>query len=213
MCKDWKKKAAKAFSRFLRNDNKTPLRSFPDPAKGGELTTDTRRVEELFRDTWQPIFNCAENIPPPSWERFAPKFHDHLTPLNAVNGGYFIAKELAAQAARFNNGAVGGVDGWLPAELRLLPHGAWEDRVLLEKVIIENGASPDVYYQVPILVLREGKGRTTKEHRRLFIFVSNYRLTSGVWCTRLKEPLRLFLHEGACGAIADNECIETAWDS
>ena len=109
-------------------DNKTPLRSFSDPANEGKLTTDTRRVEELFRDTWQPIFNRAKNVPPPNWEQFEAKYQNYLTPLRPVNAEHFAAKELAAQAARFNNGAVGGVDGWLRAELRLLPIGAWEDR-------------------------------------------------------------------------------------
>ena len=67
------------------------------------------------------------------------------------------------------------------------------------------------YYQVPILMLRKGKGRTPKEHRGLSILVSNYRLISGVWWARLKEPLKAFLHEGASGGIADHGCIETAW--
>jgi len=43
--------------------------------------------------------------------------------------------------------------------------------------------------------------------------VTSYRLSSGVWWTRLKIPIKTFLHAGSCGGIADHECIETAWDS
>jgi hypothetical protein len=110
MCHGWKKKAAQAFFRFLRNDNKTPLRSFPDPDNGGKLTSDTRRVEELFCNTWKPIFNRPDNELPPDWEHFKAKYKEPLTPLDPVRADDFQAKELAAQAAKFKNQTVGGID-------------------------------------------------------------------------------------------------------
>jgi len=213
MCHGWKKKAAQAFFRFLRNDNKTPLRSFPDPDNGGKLTSDTRRVEELFGKTWKPIFNRPASELPPDWEHFEAKYKDYLTPLDPVQDDEFQAKELAAQAAKFKTRTIGGIDAWSPAEQRLLPLEAWEDRTHVERIIRTNGTYPDVYYQVPMPMLRKGKGRTPKEHRGLSIFVTSYRLTSGAWWTRLKVPIKKFLHAGACGGIADHEFIETAWDS
>ena len=213
MCQGWKKNAAQAFFRFLRNDNKTPLRSFHDPQNEGKLTSDTRRVEELFGDTWRPIFNRPDSEPPPDWEHFEARYKDHLTPLDPVKADDFQAKELAAQAAKFKKRTVGGIDAWLPAEQRLLPLEAWEDRTYVERTIRSNGTYPDVYYQVPMPMLRKGKGRTPKEHRGLSIFVTSYRLTSGAWWTRIKEPLKPWLHGASCGGIADHECIEMAWDS
>jgi hypothetical protein len=110
MCHNWKKQAAKAFFRFLRNDNKTPLRSFADPSNGGKLTT--RRFEEPFRDAWQPVFNRLVNVLPTGWDNFESKYKDYLTSLVGIRDDNFDAHELAAQAARFNRGAVGGLDGW-----------------------------------------------------------------------------------------------------
>jgi hypothetical protein len=150
MCHGWKKKAAQAFFRFLRNDNKTPLRSFPDPDNGGKLTSDTRRVEELFGKTWKPIFNRPASELPPDWEHFEAKYKEYLTPLDPVKADDFEANELAAQAAKFKNRTVGGIDAWLPAEQRLLPLEAWEDRTHVEKTIRSSETYPDVYYQVPM---------------------------------------------------------------
>ena len=144
-----------------------------DPSNGGKLNTDTRRVEELFRDAWQPVFNRPVNVQPPDWDSFESKYEDYLTPLVGIRDDAFDAHELAAQAARFNRGAVGGLDGWTPAEQKSLPIGAWEDRVHVEKLIATRGQYPDVYYQVPIPMLRKGEGRTPKEHRGFFIFVTN----------------------------------------
>ena len=52
-----------------------------------------------------------------------------------------------------------------------------------------------------------------KEHRGLYIFVTKYRPSSGVWWTRIQKLLKQWIHKASIGGVADHECIETAFDA
>ena len=68
LTKNWRQTSAKAFMRYIRNDSKTPLASFPDPEKAGERTCDLKQIESLFNKAWERIYNRPADTPPPELE-------------------------------------------------------------------------------------------------------------------------------------------------
>ena len=69
--------------RYIRNDNKVPHASFPDPDNGGHLTADPKRIDELFRQEWHDVYNTANGKP--SWEKFYEAYGDYIKPLEGVD--------------------------------------------------------------------------------------------------------------------------------
>ena len=110
------------------------------------------------------------------------------------------------------NGA-GGLDGWAPAEFKLMPLTVRVDRETVENCILVAQKHPDVYYHAPIVLLRKGEGRTPKQHRGITILITSYRQTSGIWWNRIKKPLLEWVHGGACGGLPGTEPTLAAWDA
>ncbi len=77
------------------------------------------------------------------------------------------------QVKRSNPWSSGGVDGWLPAELRLLPISAWEDRLPADTLFEIQGAFPEAYLTVPMAMLRNGDGITPLDHRAISVHTAN----------------------------------------
>ena len=152
---NWRKTSAKALFRYIRNDNKIPHPSFPDPDNGGHLTADPTRIDELFRQQWHDVYNTNEEKP--SWEKIYDKYGDYIVPFEGIDASPLSAREMHRQAHKAKSGA-GGLDGWTPAEFKLMPSAVWEDRVLVEECIMKARKYPSVYYHAPIVLLRTGEG-------------------------------------------------------
>ena len=146
---NWRKTLAKAMFRYIRNDNKIPHASFPDPDKGGHLTADPTRIDELFRQQRHDVYNTTEDKP--SWEKFRDEYGDYITPFEGIDTSPLSAQEMHKQAQRAQNGA-GGLDGWTPAEYKLMPAAVWEDRVMVENCIVKAKKYLAVYYHARIVL-------------------------------------------------------------
>ena len=161
--------------RYIRNDNKILHSSFPDPDNGGHLTADPTRIDELFRQQWHDVYNTTDDKP--SWEIFFDEYKDYITPFEGIDTSPLSAQEMHKQAQRAKNGA-GGLDGWTPAEHKLMPAAVWKDREVVEECIAKAKQHPAVYYYAPTVLLRKGEGRTPKQHRGITILVTSYRQAS-----------------------------------
>ena len=101
---DWKQTSAKAYMKHIRSDNKAPLASFPDPDNFGNYTANTKRIDELFCEAWEPVFQRHIDQPPPDWSKFQERYADYITPIGISDDGPPTAKEVHAQAGRFWSG-------------------------------------------------------------------------------------------------------------
>jgi hypothetical protein len=106
--KDWKQASAKAFMKHIRNDNKAPLASFPDPDNIGNYTANTKRIDKLFCEAWEPVFQRPADQPPPDWSKFKERYGAYITPIGINVNGPPTAEELHAQAKRFWSGSATG---------------------------------------------------------------------------------------------------------
>ena len=176
------------------------------------MTSDPNRIDQLFNDAWREVYNRPHDIPPPNWEKFKEMYAEYAQPLVGIDDGNITAQELIDAVKRMKNGAA-GLDGWSPAEFKLLPSVAWEDRVIVEACIFAACKYPDPYYFAPIVMLRKGEGLEPKDNRGITILLTSYRLSSAVWWQRISKPLTEWVHPGACGGLPATECMLAAWDS
>ena len=82
---DWKRTSAKAYLKYIRNDCKAPLTTFPDPQNNNKLTCDSKRIEELFVEAWKGVYNRAEEELPPSWDDLLDKYGEHIGKLGHIS--------------------------------------------------------------------------------------------------------------------------------
>ena len=144
LCTNWRTTSAKAFFRYLRNDSKVPLASFMNPSTNTR-TCEPREVDHLFHKQWHDVYNDDS---PPNIIEFLNEYSDYCSPMQPILDTPFTADELQAQALRFANGSARGVDGWAPAELKILPFAIWKHRVLVETIIFKHKKHPDQYRHV-----------------------------------------------------------------
>ena len=132
-------------------------------------------------------------------------------PFDGIDASSLSAREM--HRAHTANSGAGGLDGWTPAEFKLMPAVIWEDRVLVEECIMRARKYPSVYYHAPIVLLRKGEGRTPKQHRGITILITSYRQASCIWWDRMRKPMLKWVHKGACGGLPGTEPTLAAWDA
>ena len=88
---------------------------------GKELTGNMNRIHEEFRTQWEPVFNRLKSNPP-NYNAFR---EQNVKYVNGTSAGDRLPNATQLQhAARASKGTASGIDGWLPAELALLPRAA-----------------------------------------------------------------------------------------
>lgn len=115
------------------------------------------------------------------------------------------------------------MDGWHPAELRILLRGAWDRRAAVLKLLYELEASPEAYHHVANPAIKnvdklehKNKGDDTfhniEDYRRLALLSGLYRIESGAQFRRQKQWLQTWLHPMMHGGIPGHETAEVSWD-
>ena len=207
------KSGAKAFFRFLKNDSKSPLNTFADPDNSNRLTSDPFKIDQIFRHAWADVFKRPDHEPPPDWATFFANYGASIRRFENVEWDSFNAQEYHDAAKRMSNAAAAGMDGWSPAELKLLPGRAWADRVPVEQSFVWHQVYPPCYYDAPISMLRKGDGRTPLEHRGITVYAATYRLANNALWARVAKPLAAFAHKNAQGGLPERECVKAALEA
>ena len=152
-------------------------------------------------------------LPKDLWGPFQAKYGHLITKIPDVSGEPLTAQELHAQAARTWSGSAAGLDGWKPLELKFLPLEAWRSRGQVEALFTRVGRLPQVYYQVPVSMLRKAEGLTPLQHRGISVFAAHYRLAGCAWWHRTMPSFLQWVHPAAAGGLPGRECLESAWDA
>ena len=113
LCGDWAKTSARAFFRYIRNDNKVSNGAFEDPGNGGKLIADPKRIDGLFRREWHDVYNRDASTPKPSFDVFKKQYANYLKPFEDKKDGPLEANDLRAQSKKSKSKAA-GLDGWAP---------------------------------------------------------------------------------------------------
>lgn len=66
----WKATCAKAFVKYIRNDTKQPLASFPDPDQNFKPSANPRRSDEFLRRAWSLVFHGQDEELVADWDAF-----------------------------------------------------------------------------------------------------------------------------------------------
>jgi len=89
---------------------------------------------------------------PPDYGTFVERYGKYLR-YNEAGDRLPNAAELH-EAAKRSKGTAAGIDGWLPAEVALLPLVAWEKRAMHLRLVAENGKWPEA----PKGIWKAGRG-------------------------------------------------------
>ena len=152
-------------------------------------------------------------MPEDLWPAFQEAYGEFITAMENVNADPITASELMEQAKRMWSGGAAGLDGWKPAEYKLLPLAAWQARRHVEMLFTRTGRLPDIYYDVPISMLRKGDGLVPLQHRGISVFTASYRMIGCCWWHRIIPSFLQWVHPAASGGLPGRECMESAWDA
>ena len=94
---------------------------------GNALTGNMEKIHEEFASRWEEVFNRLKSNPP-DYDTFVGRYGKYLK-CNEAGDRLPNATELH-EAAKRSKGTAAGIDGWLPAEVALLPLAAWEKRAM-----------------------------------------------------------------------------------
>jgi hypothetical protein len=181
-------KGGKNLYRFIKRDYRGNCSAVFDPDTKLP-TTYLPRIHELFHTTWNKILNTHINNKP-QWDIFEKAYSASFPVKGGAPSEPPTDKELFQQAQRATPDTNGGMDGWKPYELKLLPLIAWTKRRSLLCLSRRVHKSPTPYYTLPSPALPKGdkfKAPTAEQSqigdvskfRLLSLFVSLYRTESG----------------------------------
>ena len=190
-----------------------PRTTFQDPANDDQLTADPARIATLFNDEWPNKFTKDPTLLDYIWTDFQRDYGQYLSEIPGIPTHALTGDELAMRVRRMWSGSAGWLDGWRPAELKLLPRAAWEARRHVEALFSREMCLPSVYFQVPVSMLRKGEGLVPLQHRGISVFTAHYRIVGCAWWHRVMPAFLSWVHPSAVGGLPGRECMEAAWDT
>ena len=170
------KQSAGALYKEFRDPEQPPLTVLQ--RDDGTITGDVVEMDTLIRKAWLPIFakhDGEKGAPLPDADRFFKRyggyiecFPQHLQPISL--------DEVRRVIQRLDSDGAGGMDGWLPKELKLLPDRILELMLCLFDEIEDSGIWPAELCWAGISLIPKGEGGNPLDLRPITVTSCIYRV-------------------------------------
>ena len=194
-------------SRHFRGPEQAQLTVLKKP--NGEITGNISEMDELLRANWLPIFAKHDytDLPRPSTEHFLLEYGELIPEYHQVINDIRL-KDVKWAIGRLDTNGAGELDGWRPAEMKLIPNPILNFLVTIYNKIEDLGKWPTELCSAGVSLIPKGEGRAPLDQRPITLSAIVYRIWAAI---RMRDSIpwqEQWMRKGQHGARAKHSTVD-----
>ena len=201
--------ASGAVFKEFKDPESAPLAVLKRP--DGTVTGSIKEMDGLIRADWLKIFAKHDpaygNKPVPSVENFIREYA-HLIKGEKQEVDNLTVSDLTKAIGKLSNDGAGGLDGWLPKEVKMLPEWVLELLLLVYDKIEATGVWPSQLCWAGVTLIPKGEGGRPLDLRPITVTSIIYRIWAAARMRHSLDWQETWLHKGQHGARAKHSTVD-----